>query len=71
MPKVNGLEAIQFFQKEFPSVSLIVMTGYPDLHSATELMKQGLVDYLVKPVEKEKLLSAVGKAMEQREATRP
>lgn len=67
MPKLNGLEAIQFFQKEFPHVSLIVLTGFPDLTMATSLMKNGIIDYLVKPVEKEKLLTAVAKAMEQRE----
>ncbi len=67
MPKLNGLEAIQFFQKEFPRVSLIVLTGFPDLTMATTLMKNGIIDYLVKPVEKEKLLTAVAKAMEQRE----
>lgn len=67
MPKVNGLEAIQFFQQEWPHVPLIVMTGYPNLESAKELMKQGLVDYLVKPVDKDKLTEAVGKAMSQRE----
>jgi two-component system chemotaxis response regulator CheY len=67
MPKLNGLEAIQFFQKEFPRVSLIVLTGFPDLTMATTLMKNGIIDYLVKPVEKEKLLSAVATAMEQRE----
>ncbi len=67
MPKVNGLEAIQFFQQEWPRVSLIVMTGYPNLETATELMKRGLVDYLVKPVDKEKLVAAVEKGMNQRE----
>ncbi|WP_342348257.1 response regulator [uncultured Nitrospira sp.] len=67
MPKLNGLEAIQFFQKEFPRVSLIVLTGFPDVTMATSLMKNGIIDYLVKPVEKEKLLTAVAKAMEQRE----
>ncbi|MBA3966339.1 MAG: response regulator [Nitrospirales bacterium] len=67
MPKLNGLEAIQFFQQEFPRVSLIVLTGFPDLTMATSLMKNGIIDYLVKPVEKEKLLTAVAKAMEQRE----
>jgi len=67
MPKVNGLEAIQFFQQEWPHVPLIVMTGYPDLETAKELMKQGLVDYLVKPVNKDKLTEAVEKAMSQRE----
>ncbi len=67
MPIVNGLEAIQFFQQEWPRVPLIVMTGYPNLETATELMKRGLVDYLVKPVDKEKLVAAVEKGMGQRE----
>ncbi|MCA9453038.1 MAG: response regulator, partial [Nitrospira sp.] len=44
MPKLNGLEAIQFFQNEFPHVSLIVLTGFPDLIMATSLMKNGIID---------------------------
>lgn len=70
MPKLNGLEAIQYFQKEFPHVSLLVLTGFPDLNMATSLMQNGVIDYLVKPVDKEKLLGAVVKAMEQREISR-
>ncbi len=46
---------------------LMVMTGYPNLELAKELMKKGLVDYLVKPVNNEKLVEAVEKAMCQRE----
>lgn len=67
MPKVNGLEAIHFFQREWPHVPLIVMTGEPQLESAKELLKQGIVDYLVKPVDKEKLVNTVETAMGQRE----
>ena len=66
MPNIHGLEAIRFFQHEWPHVPLIVMTGAPQLESAKELMKQGIVDYLVKPVEKEKLLETVKRAMGQR-----
>jgi two-component system chemotaxis response regulator CheY len=66
MPKINGVEAIQYFRTQYPSVQIIVQTGFPDLNLATSLMKQGIVDYLVKPVEKEKLLAAVSKAAEQR-----
>jgi DNA-binding NtrC family response regulator len=67
MPNINGLEAIHFFQQEWPHVPLIVMTGHPELESAKELMKRRLVDYLVKPVDKEKLVKTVEKAMGQRE----
>jgi len=70
MPKINGLEAIPFFQQQYPSVPIIVVTGYPDQQMAVDLLKQGAFDYLVKPVEKDKLLAAVAAAMEQRMALR-
>jgi len=70
MPKVNGVEAINYFQQQWPTVPLIVLTGFPDMEMATGFLRQGVVDYLVKPVEKEKLIAAVSKAIEQREITR-
>jgi two-component system chemotaxis response regulator CheY len=70
MPKINGVEAINYFQKEWPRVPLIVLTGFPDLDMATSMIKSGISDYLVKPVEAEKLKAAVAKAMENREIHR-
>lgn len=70
MPKINGLEAIPFFQQQYPSVPIIVVTGYPDQQMATDLLKQGVFSYLVKPVDKDKLLATVAEAMEQRGALR-
>ncbi len=70
MPKISGVEAIAYFQKEYPRVQLIVLTGFPDTEMATSYLKTGVVEYLVKPVEPEKLKAAVEKAMEQREIHR-
>jgi two-component system chemotaxis response regulator CheY len=70
MPKVNGLEAIAYFQSQFPSVQIIVLTGYPEAQMATDLLNAGVVDYLVKPVVQEKLLASVAAAMERRTALR-
>jgi two-component system chemotaxis response regulator CheY len=67
MPKINGVKAIAYFRKEYPRVPLIVLTGFPDTDMATSLMRDGVVDYLVKPVEGDKLKAAVARAMEQRE----
>jgi len=61
MPKVNGLECIQFFRQEAPGIPTVVVTAYPDPEMAVNLMAAGAKDYLVKPVEKEKLLGVVGK----------
>ena len=66
MPKINGVEAVAFFREQFPSVPIIVLTGYPDMQLATSFLKQGVMEYLVKPVEKEKLLETVEKAMASR-----
>jgi len=67
MPKINGMEAIAYFRKEYTRVPLIVLTGFPDTEMAMSLIRQGVTDYLVKPVEAEKLRMAVGRAMEQRQ----
>jgi two-component system, chemotaxis family, chemotaxis protein CheY len=66
MPKVNGIEAIAFFQKQFPSVPIIVITGYPDAQMAVKLLKQGVMDYVIKPIDGEKLLELVSKGMAKR-----
>lgn len=67
MPKINGVEAIAYFRANYPRVPLIVLTGFPDTEMASSLLRQGVVDYLVKPVEGEKLRASVARAMEQRE----
>lgn len=63
MPKVNGLECIDFFKKEAPGIPVVVITGFPDTEMAVSLMKKGCKGYLVKPVEKDKLVSVVKAAV--------
>jgi len=62
MPKINGVEAVAYFRKEYPSTPIIVLTGFPDVKLAVDFMKQGVTEYLVKPVDKAKLLEAVKNA---------
>ncbi len=66
MPNMNGIDVINYYQKQWPSIPLIVLTGFPDLDMATSMLQHGVVDYLVKPVEAEKLRASVAKAIEQR-----
>ncbi len=65
MPKVNGVEAVAYFRENYAGIPVVVLTGYPDVQLAVDFMKVGAVDYLVKPVEKEKLVEAVRKAARQ------
>jgi|TARA_B100002003_G_scaffold101461_1_gene94342 two-component system chemotaxis response regulator CheY len=62
IPKIDGVEAVAYFHKNCRSLPIIMLTGYPDVQLAIDFMKSGVVDYLVKPVEKDKLVEAVHKA---------
>ena len=63
MPKVNGIEAIDYLKQNAPSIPVIVVTGYPDSDLAVSLLKKGVKDYMVKPIEKVKLLAKVEEAL--------
>jgi two-component system chemotaxis response regulator CheY len=65
MPALNGTEAIAYFRSEFPSVPVLVLTGYPDVERAVGFFKVGVLDYLVKPISREQLLRAVRQAVAQ------
>lgn len=63
MPGVDGVEAVGTFQREYPTTPVIVLTGFPDVDLAVDFMKkQDVVEYLTKPVEKDKLIAAVEQA---------
>jgi two-component system chemotaxis response regulator CheY len=65
MPRVSGADAIAYFRSQYPTVPVVVLTGYPDIELAVSFLKQGVVDYLVKPVPREELLNVVRKSVEQ------
>lgn len=65
MPRVNGVEAIAYLRSQFRGVPILVLTGHPNIDNMNELYKQGIVDYLVKPIVPDKLVAAVEKAVEQ------
>ena len=65
MPRCDGLELIKHVRKSYPSVAMIVITGYGKIESAVEAIKLGAVDYLTKPVIDDELRIAVSKAMQQ------
>ena len=66
MPKINGVEAIDYLRTNSPSKPIMVITGYPDTELAISLLKKGVKEYLVKPVEKNVLLEKVKKVLAQK-----
>lgn len=66
MPRINGVEAIRYFRAQYPSLPVIVLTGYHDEQLAFSLLKQGVVEHIEKPAERDRILSSVARAIAQR-----
>jgi two-component system chemotaxis response regulator CheY len=64
MPKIDGTDLIPYLRAQYPSIPIIVLTGYPDIDLAIKLMKAGVRDYLVKPASKQDLLKALKNAVD-------
>ncbi len=62
MPQVNGIEVVEHLKRIDDRLVCIVMTAYPDLETATEMMRQGTSDYITKPFKQEELLTSVDRA---------
>ncbi len=59
MPKINGADVIAHLRTHYPTIPFVILTADPDFLLNEILTKQGVCDYLIKPVSKEKLLGAV------------
>ncbi|NVN92808.1 MAG: sigma-54-dependent Fis family transcriptional regulator [Desulfuromonadales bacterium] len=69
MPHVSGMELLPKLREKFPQVPVIIVTAAYELERAVECVKMGAFDYLVKPVENERLTLTLLKALECRALT--
>ena len=66
MPGLSGYELLGRVTSDYPDVPVIIMTATDELETAVKCMQLGALDFLVKPVEKNRLVSSVSRAMEIR-----
>ncbi|MCP4024091.1 MAG: response regulator, partial [Desulfobacteraceae bacterium] len=63
MPHINGEKILKFMAADYPDIPVIILTGTIDVDTAVRCMKTGALDYVVKPVEEQRLLAAVDNAL--------
>ena len=64
MPFIPGQDLLVEIQQRFPETPVIIMTATNEIDTAVECMQNGAMDYLVKPVENNRFLSSVNRALE-------
>jgi len=66
MPKLDGLELTRKIQAYDNTIPVVVMTGYPSMDNAIRTLKNGVVDFLTKPVEMNQLPLTIDRVMRER-----
>ena len=65
MPNKNGQELLQEIKEEYPETECIIITGIDEASSAVQAIKFGAYDYIVKPVNIEKLTIIIDRTLER------
>jgi two-component system response regulator FixJ len=65
MPEIDGIELLRRLKQKASPLPVIIITGHADIPLAVQAMKEGAVDFIEKPFDDERLLSAVRSSMAQ------
>ncbi len=65
MPHLSGMDLLSQIKEEFYDTECVMVTASDDIATAVSAMKDGAYDYLTKPVQYEKLVILIQRALER------
>jgi response regulator RpfG family c-di-GMP phosphodiesterase len=66
MADLDGIGLLERTKEKFPDMPVVMVTAVHDISVALQALRNGAYDYLLKPFEREQLLAAVARALENR-----
>lgn len=63
LPDGNGLDLVEYVQKNYPQLPIAVLTAYGNVDLAVDALKLGAFDFLSKPVDLPRLRSLINNAL--------
>jgi DNA-binding NtrC family response regulator len=65
MPEIDGVEVLKELRRRHPALPVVILTAVSDIARAVEVTKLGAYDYLTKPVDRDRLLTTLRRAVTQ------
>lgn len=65
MPEIGGIQLVKYMSQHYTKTPILVITGYPKVEDAVEVMKLGALEYLVKPFTFDELQESINKVLSQ------
>jgi signal transduction histidine kinase len=69
MPGMSGLELIQMTRQTDKDIEIIVITGYGTMEIFLQAIREGVSDFILKPLDMDQLLHSVDRVMEKKNLT--
>ena len=66
MPNLNGMQLINEIERRKIPVTIIVTTGHGNQAEANEAMEHGAHDFMIKPVDPEKLIAKIRRILREK-----
>jgi response regulator RpfG family c-di-GMP phosphodiesterase len=66
MPGMDGLELAEHIRLHDVSIPVVVMTGFPSLENTLSTLKNGVVDFLIKPVKLDQMELCIRRVFRER-----
>ena len=63
MPEVDGIDVLKELKRRHPTLPVIILTAVNEVSRAVEVTKLGAYDYLVKPIDQERLKTTLNRAV--------
>ena len=66
MPEMDGLTLTSHMKEKFPSIPVVVMTGYPSVDTAIQAIRSKVADYIVKPFNINQLYKVIEEQLKEK-----
>ncbi len=66
MPDIDGLEVLAKLKQVYPAIQVIILTGHGSFETGQEGMKLGAYDYVMKPVDLNRLIEKIEAAFKEK-----
>lgn len=70
MPKMDGLELSHALSKDYPDVTVVLLSGYAEFEYAREALRFGVKEYILKPIKYDTIIQVFTKIRESLDASR-
>jgi putative nucleotidyltransferase with HDIG domain len=67
MPEMDGRELAEYLRQWDNSIPVVIMTGHPSMDNTLHTLKNGVVDFLIKPVNLEQMSVCLQRVLRERE----